>query len=249
MINIKYDLETIDKKRELVKNKLFEESKFIKTVDFKEISEYDLFLIYGLYDEIFLQSWFKKNFKGIITFKLSKQLSRSAGNTKTKKNINELKEENIEFEIKISANHLLNFDKINRSKFVGGIEAKSKLDSLMLVFEHELCHVIEFLHYKKSDCSKQVFKDIIFNLFGQHETTHKLVSAKEVDYHKYKLLVGDNVLFNYEGIEIHGIINKINKRATVMSPNKYGNYVDKKGQHYTKYYVPLSCLTKCVSAK
>lgn len=245
MIDIKYDLEIIDIKRELVKKKLFEKSKHIKTVDFKEIYNNDLYLLYILYDEIFLQSWFKSNFKGNITFKLSKQLSRSAGNTKTKKNIDELKEDDIEFEIKISANHLLNFDKVDRSKYVGGIEAKSKLDSLMLVFEHELCHVIEFLLYKRSDCSKQDFKDLIFNLFGQHETTHKLVSAKEVDYQKYKLLVGDNVSFNYEGIEIYGIINKINKRAIVMSPSKCGKYVDKKGQHYTKYYVPLNCLAKC----
>lgn len=245
MIDIKYDLEIIDIKRELVKKKLFEKSKHIKIVDFKEIDNNDLYLLYILYDEIFLQSWFKSNFKGNITFKLSKQLSRSAGNTKTKKNIDELKEDDIEFEIKISANHLLNFDKVDRSKYVGGIEAKSKLDSLMLVFEHELCHVIEFLLYKRSDCSKQDFKDLIFNLFGQHETTHKLVSAKEVDYQKYKLLVGDNVSFNYEGIEIYGIINKINKRAIVMSPSKCGKYVDKKGQHYTKYYVPLNCLAKC----
>jgi hypothetical protein len=143
----------------------------------------------------------------------------------------------------------LNFDKIDRSKSVGGIEVNSKLDSLILVFEHELCHVIEFLIYKKSDCSKQVFKDIIYNLFGQHETTHKLVSEKEANYQKYKLLVGNRVLFNYEGKEIYGIINRINKRATVMSPSQYGKYVDKSGQHYTKYYVPLSGLTKCELSK
>jgi len=249
MVNLKYDLATIDKKRELVKNKLFEKSKYIKTIDFKEISDYDLHIIYNLYDEIFLDSWFKDHFKGKITFKLSKQLSRAAGNTKTKKNIGLLKEEDIEFEIKISVNHLLNFDKIDRSKFVGGIEVKSKLDSLLLVFEHELCHVIEFLIYKKSDCNKQIFRDIIYNLFGQHETTHKLVSSREVNYEKYNLLVGDQVSFDYDGIKIYGFINKINKLATVMSPSHHGKYVDKKGQHYTKYCVPLSCLAKCELAK
>lgn len=249
MINIKYDLSTINEKRELVKNYLYIKSKYIKSGDFKEISDYDLFLLYDLYDEIFLKSWFKENFKGKITFKLSKQLSRAAGNTKTKKNIGELQDEDIEFEIKISLNHLMNFDKIDRSKFVGGIEAKSKLDSLMLVFEHELCHVIEFLFYKKSDCSKQVFKDIIYNLFGQHETTHKLVSSREADYQEYGILPGDNISFEHEGVEIYGIITKINKRAVVMSPSQYGKYVDKKGQHYTKYYVSLSCLTKYSLAK
>jgi len=244
MIKIKYDLETVNKKRNLVKNELFEKSKYIKTSDFTDITDNDLYLLYNLYDEIFLESWFKDNFKGKITFKLSKQLSQAAGNTKTKKNIGEIKEEDIEFEIKISMNHLLNFDKIDRSKSVGGIEAESKLDSLMLVFEHELCHVIEFLFYKKSNCNKQIFKDIIFNLFKHHETTHKLVSAREANYQKYKLLVGDRVSFNYEGMKLNGIINKINKRATVMSPSQRGKYVDKSGQHYTKYNVSLNCLTK-----
>lgn len=249
MVFIKYDLRTINEKRNLVKKIFYERSKSIKTSDFTEMKDSDIFLLYSIYDEIFLESWFKKNFKGKLTFKFSKQLSRSAGNTKTKKNIGELKDEDIEFEIKISVNHLLNFDKIDRNKSVGGIEAKSKLDCLMLVFEHELCHVIEFLLYKKSDCSKQVFKDIIFNLFGQHETTHKLVSVREANFQEYGLLIGDNVSFDYNGVETYGIITKINKRATVMSPNDYGRYVDKKGQHYTKYNVPLSDLSKYTLAK
>lgn len=245
MINIKYDLNTINKKRERIKTKLYEQSQNIKAVDFIKIADNDLYILYNLYDEFFLESWFKNNFRGKINFKMSRQLSRAAGNTKTKKNIGSLKPEDIEFEIKLSVNHLANFDKIDRSKSVGGIEVKNKLDSLLLVFEHELCHVIEFLFYKKSDCNKQNFRNIIFNLFGQIETTHKLVSAREANYKEYGLLPGDKVTFNYDGVEFNGIITKINKRATVMSPSLYGKYVDKTGQHYTKYYIPLSCLIKC----
>lgn len=245
MFNIKYDINTINKKRELIKKILYEQSKNIKTVDFIKISDTDLFILYNLYDEIFLESWFKENFKGEIKFKMSRQLSRAAGNTKTKKNIATIKPEDIEFEIKISVNHLTNFDKIDRSKYVGGIEAKNKLDSLLLVFEHELCHVIEFLIYKKSDCNKQIFKNLIFDLFGQNETTHKLVSMREANYQEFGLVPGDKVIFENDGVEFNGFITKINKRAIVMSPSIYGKYVDKTGQHYTKYYIPLSCLMKC----
>lgn len=244
MVNIKYDSNTINTKRDLIKKNLYEQSKNIKSVDFIKISDNDLFILYKLYDEIFLESWFKENFKGKIVFKMSRQLSKAAGNTKTKKNIYMLKPEDVEFEIKISINHLANMDKADRSKFVGGIEVTNKLDSLMLVFEHELCHVIEFLIYKKSNCSKGNFRNLICNLFGQIESTHKLVSNSEANYHEYGIRVGDRVTFEYGGQILHGIINKMNKRAIVMSPSNQGKYVDKSGQHYTKYYIPLSCLAK-----
>lgn len=244
MIALKYDLNTINSKREYIKKNLFTQSRFVKSEDFTSISDRDLYILYNLYDDIFLDSWLKNNFKGKIKLTLSRQLTRAAGNTKTKKNIAMIKPEDIEFEIKISLNHLINFDKTDRDKYVGGIKVNNKLDSLMLVFEHELCHVIEFLIYKKSNCSKQPFKSLISDLFGQSESHHKLVTTREANFSQYGLVPGDWVSFEYAGDELTGFINKINKRATVMSPSQHGKYVDKSGQHYTKYYIPLSCLTK-----
>ena len=244
MINIKHDKDTINNKRAIIKESLFLKSININNENFEKISEKDLYILYNLYDEIFLKSWFKENFKGKIIFKLSKQLTRAAGNTTTKKNIAEIASENIEFEVKMSLNHLINFNKIDRSKYVGGIEADSILDSLMLVFEHELCHVIEFLVCKKSSCKKKPFKDLIFNLFGQTETSHKLVSANEVNAQEYGLKPGDKVNFQYNGKSINGFIQKINKRATVMCPDKHGNYIDKLGKKYKKFYATLDCLEK-----
>ncbi len=244
MINIKYDIDTINNKRSTIKKLLFEGSKNIKTENFSQIADKDLYILFELYDEIFLKSWFKDNFKGKIIFKLSKQLSRAAGNTRTKKNIADIRPENVEFEVKISLNHLANFNKIDRLKYVGGIEAVSVLDTLMLVFEHELCHVIEFLICFKSSCSKKPFKDLIFNLFGQTETTHKLVSANEVNIQSYGLKPGDRVKFQFNGKIVTGFIQRINKRATVMCQDKQGSYVDKSGRHYKKFYVSLESLTK-----
>lgn len=244
MINIKYDIETINDKRITVKKLLFEKSNYIDSENFNKISENDLYILYNLYDEIFLDSWFKKNFKGNIKFKLSRQLTRAAGNTTTKKNIAELRPEDVGFEVKISLNHLMNFSKIDRKKYVGGIEAQSVLDSLMLVLEHELCHVIEFIVCHKSSCSKKPFKDLIYNLFGQTESIHKLVTSNEVNAYEYGLKPGDNVKFQYNNKIINGFIQKINKRATIMSPDKQGNYADKLGRRYRKFYVPLECLIK-----
>lgn len=244
MIGLKYTTDAIYNKRELIKKSLFEKSNFIKTENFTKISDYDLYILFALYDEIFLDWWFKKNFKGKIKFTLSRQLTRAAGNTRTKKNIAVLKPEEVEFEVKISLNHLADFDKVDRIKYVGGIEVNSKLDSLMLVLEHELCHVIEFILCNKSSCSKKPFKDLIYNLFGQTESNHKLTTKKEVIAQEYGLKPGDNVTFEFECKKSKGIISRINKRATVMVLDKKGNYVDTKGNHYKKFYVPLSCLNK-----
>ena len=244
MINIKYDLKTIDENRSILKDSLISKSENIKSENFKKISERDLHILFELYDEIFLKDWFKQNFKGKIKFILSKQLTRAAGNTRTKKNIAQIRNEDIEFEVKISLNHLSNFDKIERTKYVGGIEANSILESLMLVFEHEICHVIEFLVLMKSSCRKKPYKDLIFNIFGQTETTHKLVSVNEVNAHEYGLKLGDKVRFIYNGKFVNGFIQRINKRATVMSPDMHGNYMDKSGKRYKKFYVSLESLTK-----
>lgn len=244
LINIKYNSNTIKEKRALIKEKLFESSLNIKTDNFNKVSENDLYILFKLYDEIFLNNWFKQNFKGKLIFKLSRQLTRSAGNTRTKKNIAEINPEEIDFEVKISSNHLINFDKIDRLKYVGGIVAESVLDSMMLVFEHEMCHVIEFLMRYKSSCKQKPFKDLIYNLFGQTESTHKLVSANEVNVSEYGVKPGDNVRFLYNDKNINGFIQRINKRATVMCPDKRGNYIDKLGRKYKKFYVPLDCLTK-----
>lgn len=244
MINIKYNTDDITDKRILIKELLFEKSINIKCENFSKISDDDLYILFNLYDEIFLNSWFKDNFKGKIKFKLSKQLTRAAGNTTTKRNLEKIKPEDVGFEVKISLNHLINFNKVDRTKYVGGMEANSVLDSLLLVFEHELCHVIEFIICKKSSCNKKPFKDLIFNLFGQTETTHKLVSANEVNSKEYGIKPGDNVKFQYNGKTVKGFIQRINKRATVMSLDKQGNYIDKYGRYYKKFYVPLKSLMK-----
>ncbi len=237
MLDIKYDLKNIEEKRKTVKGRLFQESANIKSESFGKISEEDLYLLFELYDEIFLCRWFRQKFRGKIKFKLSRQLTRSAGNTRTRKNISAIKPEEVEFEVKISLNHLMNFNKAERIKYVGGIEAANVLDSLMLVFEHEICHVIEFLVRHKSSCSKKPFMELINNIFGHTEHTHKLVGAGEANISEYGLKPGDSVKFTYGSSTMEGFIQKMNRKATVMCPDKHGNYIDKSGRRYVKFYV------------
>jgi hypothetical protein len=243
MINIKYDLNTIQDKRETIKRLLYERSDCIKSENFSSISDKDLYILFELYDMIFLDGWFKNNFSGKIKLKLSRQLTRAAGNTRTQKNIGQLKKDEMEFEIKISLNHLDDFDKTERDKYVGGIKVEKKIDSLLLVLEHELCHVIEFITCGRSSCSKKPFKEMVYDIFGQEETTHKLVSHKEIVYEKYGFRQGDCVAFEYKGKRMNGKINSINKNAIVMCPNLFGRYVDKSGTRYSKFSVPINYLS------
>lgn len=244
MIGIKYNLETIHQKRNLVRNLLYDKSINIHEENFNIISSNDLYLLYEIYDKVFFNNWFKEKFKGKIIFKLSKQLTKAAGNTKTKKNISLIKDEEVEFEIKISLNHLNNFNKVDRNKSVGGIQVNSKLDTVMLVLEHELCHVIEFIIYKKSSCKKKPFKNLIYDVFGQTETTHSLINSLEANIEEHGFKPGDKVIFKFENKKRSGFISKINKRATVMSLDLSGSYIDKMGNRYIKFYVPLNVLEK-----
>jgi hypothetical protein len=51
-------------------------------------------------------------------------------------------------------------------------------------------------------------------------------------------------VFIYNKNEIEGLVNSINKRASIMVMDGNGNYMDKYKNRYTKYYVPINLLKK-----
>lgn len=242
MLNLTYSPNQIQSKRHLARELLLTNSKNIKIGDIKTISTEDLWLLFHIYDEVFLNNFFKSNYKGSLKFSLSRQMTSAAGITKVQKNISTLLPEQVKVEIKMSVNFLFDYNKLDRQKEVNGILTKDSLDALMLVFEHELCHFIEFLLFHKSSCKQERFKKLANNIFGHTATYHKLPSKKEINHIKYEFKPGDTVTFSFEGRTLKGIINAINKRATVMVENKDGIYIDKQGKRYAKYYIPLSGL-------
>lgn len=241
---IKYDENTIIQKRIQVREQLFSTSKNIKNGNIEVISEKDLQLLFNLYDTIFLESYFSLNFKGILKFKLSHQMTKSAGITRTPRNIAVIPPEKQQFEIKISLDFLFDYYKSMREKSVGGIITNDPIDVLMLVFEHEICHVIEFHIYKKSSCKKIRFKTIANNIFGHKESYHKLTTNSELTFLNYGLKANDKVGFEYEGKLLKGIIYRINKRAIVMTEDKKGTYTNNFGKRFSKYYVPINEIQK-----
>ncbi len=242
MLDFKYDKKTIEKKRKKISKELMNRSNNINSHGIKEISNEDIKILFNLYDSIFLDNWFENNFQGNFKFSLSKRMTKSAGYTICPKNISELNPKDIVIEIRIGINLFLQYDVLNQIKLVGGIETHNSLEALQLVLEHEICHAIEFISFYKSSCRGNRFKVLVNNLFGHTSSYHQLPTSKKLAKHMFNLKIGDKVLFTYKSKPLNGFIYRINKRATVMVEDKVGQYVDSKGNRYTKYYIPLDKL-------
>lgn len=244
-LNIQYTKEEITQKREMIRNRLIETSESIIDGQLKSVSDYDLLLLYHLYDDVFLNHYFRDHFKGKIRCMFSRRLRSSGGITTCLYDLSKVKSEDYRFEIKIAVNFLFDYNKTNRDKIVNGYKTKDALDAMLLIFEHEVCHVIEFLYTKQSSCKKQPFKTMANELFGHTDVYHGLPTRREISTMEYGIKIGQKVNFEYEGKTMKGFVKAINKRATIMVEDKLGNYVDRYGKRYIKYYVPVSELRRC----
>lgn len=244
MLKTKWGKDDIAYKREQVSKLLRKHSCNIKDGVIHTIATDDLKLFFQLYDNIFFGGWFKEFFKGKIKFSLSRRMTRSAGLTLCPKNIGKISSEQLVIEIRIGIDFFFHYELVEGSKMVCGVKTNSSLEALQLVFEHELCHVIEFIHFKQSSCSKERFKIIAENLFGHTDSYHKLPTNRQIAKQTLDLHIGDVVSFTSEGKRLKGILYNINKRATIMVRNDNGPLADNKGNRYCKYYVPLMQLEK-----
>lgn len=64
IINLKYKANKIKQKRSEVSRLLIESSSNIKSGEIDAISTADLQLLFQLYDQIFLDNWFKTRYRG-----------------------------------------------------------------------------------------------------------------------------------------------------------------------------------------
>ena len=132
------------------------------------------------------------------------------------------KSKEVVFEIRIGVDFFLNYGLLTKSNIVCGLKANSSLEALLLVFEHELCHVIEFLLFNKSSCKGARFKVIAGNIFGHIDSYHKLPTNKQIANKVYGFKIGDSVVFEYKERKLTGFIYNINKRAVLLVPDKNG---------------------------
>lgn len=237
-IYIKYTKDEIESRRKAISMKLIHASSNIKCNNIVKLSPEDLRILLEIYDDVFLENWIAINYKGRLQFSLSKRMSKSAGKTICTKNLDKERPEFTVIEIRIGVEFLFNYDSLESDKRVCGIKTQNNLEALMLVFEHELCHMIEFVKFGSSKCSGERFKKLAQSIFGHTQSYHELPTVRKIAQQNYGLNVGCNVWFDFEGKDLKGIIYKLNKRATVMVLDKNGTYSDSQGNRYSKYYVP-----------
>ena len=242
LFTISYTKAEILAKRLEVAQGLITNSPNIKGPIISRIAPSDLQLLFNLYDQVFLNHQFAEKFPGKLRFSLSTRLSKTAGKTLCPKNIARIKPEEVSMEIRIGTEFFFKFHETNGVKSVAGIATDSALEALQLVFEHELCHIIEFINFHTSSCRQARFKNLAQDLFGHTASTHQLPTGKQIAEQKYGYKIGDTVKFSFENHKYEGILYRINKRATVMVKDKDGTHVDKQGNRYAKYYVPISLL-------
>ncbi|MCD4784238.1 MAG: hypothetical protein K8T10_10505 [Candidatus Eremiobacteraeota bacterium] len=241
-LQLKYSKTKIRKIGKKISRRLIAESKYLTEPNFEQISRKDVAGMFWLYDEIFFNNFFKNNFENKIGFRLSNRMTRIGGKTTMR-----MARGKISYEICLSSELLFQtFDDVKRKVEVNGIVCFNRLEAAMRIMEHEIIHLLEMVLFGDSSCSAPRFKGIVKNIFGHTDVTHKLVTQRERAFKKLGLKVGDRVRFSYDEKYLKGIIYRITKRATVMVQDGKGTYIDKKGNRYSKYYIPLELLSPAV---
>jgi hypothetical protein len=150
------------------------------------------------------------------------------------------------YEIAISSRLLfLSFDDTSRPTTVCGLACADRLSALQRIMEHEILHLAEMLAWDESSCTAARFRTMSRNLFGHAASTHELITPAERAVVKFDLRIGDAVTFTFDGRTVRGMLNRINRRATVLVESPSGvRYTN--GKRYEKFYIPLGMLTKSV---
>lgn len=235
--DLKYDKEKIARKRDDIRRKFIIQSENVSSGKIQCMSNGDLKILFYLYDEEFFGGYFNREFKGSLTFSLSTRMTSAAGKTIYSRRIKLLQVDEENYEIRMGIKFFFEYYKVEREKKVSGINTKDSLEAFQIVFEHELCHLLELHIYKESSCKKLRFKTMVYKIFAQTEVNHQLPSQNEIISEEYGLRIGQKVSFLSEGKKYSGYIHKINKRATVMVLDKKGIYRDAQLNKYSKWYV------------
>jgi len=213
------------------------------SAQFQQIAPADLWLLLHGYDRAFfgdrLLAALGPEPRETLTLRLSPRMTSSGGKIFYFHRCTPSR-----YEIAVSS-HLLfaNFAVEGALVPVNGLTCYTRLDALLRIFEHELVHLVELLLWGRTSCRQAPFRALAHTLFGHTEVTHRLPTPRQKAWHDHQLRPGDPVQFLFQGRRLHGFVNRITKRATVLVPDPTGQpYTD--GGHYAKYYVPVAALER-----
>ncbi|MDP8238287.1 MAG: hypothetical protein P9X24_04275 [Candidatus Hatepunaea meridiana] len=238
LTNLRYSHSEISKKTKTIYKQILAEAKHFNGANFQAISASDLRRLFEMYDYHFFNRYFCNHLKNRISFRLSQRMTRSGGMTSFHKTTGD-------YSIVLSTTLIFQtFRDIKREVVVNGLVCRNRLEATMRIIEHEIIHLLERVLYGDSNCSRLRFGAMANDIFGHTGVTHQLVTQDERAYTKYNIRVGDNVTFDFTGKTHRGFVNRITKRATVMVPDPKGQYIDKKGNKYLKFLIPIGNLRR-----
>lgn len=219
-------------------------SRTMQTPNFGVTSSLDLQFMAESYDQHFFGGHclaIARHFG--MQFRWSKRMTSTGGKTvRTTHTDRRTGEQKTHYEIVLSTPLLFQtFGDLQRPIRVTGVLCTNRLQAMQRILEHEMIHLVEMLVWDDSCCAAPRFQSIAGRLFGHTEHKHDLITQQERAAHKFNIRVGTRVAFQYEGVAYAGTVNRITRRATVLVSDPRGQLYDD-GQHYRKYYVPLSHL-------
>ncbi|MFO0906358.1 MAG: hypothetical protein U0939_25355 [Pirellulales bacterium] len=218
-------------------------SKYLDGPNFTVVHPFDLELLFAAYDREFFAGRLRAALGDApLQFSLSRRLT-SAGGTTTRRV--ERRTGRVKYEIKASAAVLYScfHEDDHREVAVAGIVCRDRLDALQRIMEHELVHLIEMILWQDSSCARARFQSITGRIFNHTEHRHKLITPRERTMMATGIRPGMHVRFDFEGRELVGVVNRINRRVTVLVEDPRGRpYTD--GKRYVKFYVPTKILKR-----
>ncbi|HSW67014.1 MAG TPA: hypothetical protein VLH16_00375, partial [Bacteroidales bacterium] len=217
---IAYPPTEIGRMRAAVRDQFINRSKNIDTGEIKQISPADLSLLFNIYDSTFFNSYFQNGFTGVLTFALSTRMTRNAGKISYSRPDHKEEPQQENYKITMGIDFFFQYYQLNRDKIVNGVKTGDALEAFQLVFEHELCHLLELHCFKRTSCRQKRFGTLAANIFGHIKSYHQLPTNQEIASVNYGFQIGDKVRFVYDLKEYTGVITRITKRATVMAPDK-----------------------------
>jgi hypothetical protein len=225
-------------------NKILSVSKSMENRNFQRVAKQDLERMAEAYDELFLGGLCLPLARSYgLSFRLSSRMTRAGGKTtRTVYRPTRTQPGKTHYEIALSTSLLFqSFRKPNDMIRVCGYDCQDRLTAMQRIVEHELIHLCEMLAWIQSDCSANRFQSIARNLFGHTEHRHELITQQERAAKEFNIRAGAHVVFRFEGKTLHGIVNRITRRATILVEDARGERYSN-GKRYLKYYVPIQQL-------
>lgn len=216
-------------------------SPYIDAPNFTKIHPNDLQLLFTEYDNAFFGGCVKQSLGASpLRFTLSKRMTSKGGRAAC---YIDRSDGSRRYEISVASSMLFGcfHDDDHRPIQCSGIVCRDRLDALQRVIEHELVHLVEILLWEETSCTQSRFHSITRRIFAHTENTHQLITPRERVIVRFGIKPGMKVRFQFEGSERTGVVNRINKRVTVLVEDQRGSrYSD--GRHYAKFYVPAESL-------